>query len=140
MSIRHPINHIPQFSQRQIYQLLQTKGSRWLKSHVLFADRQIVVVNKPPDFVCQLNHMNTTSKVSVRVVTAFLLNKVNFLSSSTDARPWTAFSKVPTRLMFPFLNPDRIICVEDIKDWIPHSDPHPVHRLDKVRSEPRFAQ
>ncbi|KIM41979.1 hypothetical protein M413DRAFT_445167 [Hebeloma cylindrosporum] len=91
MSMRQSINHIPQISQRQIYRLLQTKGSHWLKSHVLFADRQILVVNKPPNFVCQLS---TTSKFDRRTT---------------------------------FLDP----VFQDIKDWIQHSDPHPVHRLDK---------
>jgi len=92
--MRRSISHIPQLSQREIYTLLQTKGSPWLKSHVVFADRKVVVVNKPPGFVCQLNHMKRKSWVDRHTA---------------------------------FLNP----VFEDIKEWIPHSDPHPVHRLDK---------
>ena len=69
-------------NQREIYQLLHTKGSHWLKTHVLFADRKIVVVNKPPDFVCQLNH-----KSKVSVVTAFLVDNNIIPSRSTDTLP-----------------------------------------------------
>src|SRR5438105_1589017 len=93
--MRHPISHIPQLSQREVYQLLQAKGSPWLKSHVLFADRKIVVVNKPPGFVCQLNHMKRKSKVCV--LSACLLDSITLLSRSTNALlSSTPFLKVLT--------------------------------------------
>ena len=41
--------------QEEIYTRLQQHGSFWLKKHVLFADRQLVVLNKPPGLICQRN-------------------------------------------------------------------------------------
>lgn len=44
------------------FRLLQERGSPWLKSRVLFADHQAIVLNKPPNFVCQLRR--PTAEVS----------------------------------------------------------------------------
>ncbi|KAF8811907.1 pseudouridine synthase [Phlegmacium glaucopus] len=38
-----------------IFRLLHERGSPWLKSKVLFADHQAIVLNKPPGLVCQLH-------------------------------------------------------------------------------------
>jgi len=43
-------------SQGEIYTRLRQRGSAWLKSHVLYADRQLVVLNKPPGLICQINN------------------------------------------------------------------------------------
>jgi len=43
-------------SQGEIYTRLRQHGSTWLKSHVLYADRQLVVLNKPPGLICQINN------------------------------------------------------------------------------------
>ena len=43
-------------SQGEIYTRLRLHGSAWLRSHVLYADRQLVVLNKPPDLVCQIDN------------------------------------------------------------------------------------
>jgi len=43
-------------SQSAIYNQLRQRGSTWLKKHVIYADRQIAVLNKPPGLVCQVDH------------------------------------------------------------------------------------
>ncbi|KAF8873162.1 pseudouridine synthase [Gymnopilus junonius] len=45
--------------QKDIYKLLQQRGSEWLKKHVVFADRQLVVLNKPPGVISQLGVSGT---------------------------------------------------------------------------------
>ncbi|PPQ66414.1 hypothetical protein CVT26_011283 [Gymnopilus dilepis] len=81
-------------SQQDIYRLLQQRGSAFLKQHVLFADRQVVILNKPPGIVSQLG---------------------------ASARGQKRESSTPLDPIF-----------SHIRRWIPNSDPHPVHRLDKA--------
>ncbi|KJA22658.1 hypothetical protein HYPSUDRAFT_66875 [Hypholoma sublateritium FD-334 SS-4] len=47
---------LTRLTQSDIYQRLQSVGSSWLKSHVLYADHKTVVLNKPAGLVCQLNN------------------------------------------------------------------------------------
>lgn len=37
------------------FRLLKERGSSWLRSKVLFADHRVIVLNKPPNLVCQLH-------------------------------------------------------------------------------------
>lgn len=47
---------IKRLAQPEIYRRLQSElGSAWLKKHVLFADSKMVVFNKPPNLICQLD-------------------------------------------------------------------------------------
>lgn len=48
-----------------VFRLLQERGSRWLKSTVLFADHQAVVLNKLPNLVCQLRRPTRDSDAEV---------------------------------------------------------------------------
>ena len=43
-------------TQAGIYSQLRQNGSDWLKKHVIYADRQLIVLDKPPGLVCQMNH------------------------------------------------------------------------------------
>jgi 23S rRNA-/tRNA-specific pseudouridylate synthase len=56
--------YVGRLTQRMIYDQLRAEGTPWLKKHVLYADRQVLVVNKPPGLVCQLDHKELTAKVS----------------------------------------------------------------------------
>lgn len=47
-------------SSSSIFRLLQEGGSPWLKSKVLYADHRAIVLNKPPDLVCQLRRPTGT--------------------------------------------------------------------------------
>ena len=42
--------------QAEMYARLRQIGSSWLKKSVVYADRQLIVINKPPGLICQLNH------------------------------------------------------------------------------------
>ncbi|KAF4611677.1 hypothetical protein D9613_003649 [Agrocybe pediades] len=59
---------IPKSSQRlsqtEIYNRLREVGTQWLKKHVLFADRQMIVVQKPPNLVCQVDGSLQTEKLA----------------------------------------------------------------------------
>ena len=60
-------------SQGEIYTQLRQHGSAWLKTHVLYADRQLVVLNKPPGIICQTNNTVTQESKNVMVNPLFLL-------------------------------------------------------------------
>ncbi|KAF5329473.1 hypothetical protein D9619_009127 [Psilocybe cf. subviscida] len=54
--------YVGRLTQRMIYDQLRAEGSPWLKKHVLYADRQVIVMNKPPGLICQLDHKESTAK------------------------------------------------------------------------------
>jgi hypothetical protein len=60
MSVLEAAKHL---SQSKIYQRLRTSGSPWLKAHVLYANDKVVVLNKPPELVCQLNNSGDKFRV-----------------------------------------------------------------------------
>ncbi|KAF8200324.1 pseudouridine synthase [Pholiota molesta] len=61
MSVSEAAKHLSQF---KIYQRLRTSGSPWLKAHVLYANDKVVVLNKPPELVCQLNNSGDKFRVT----------------------------------------------------------------------------
>ncbi|KAF9528804.1 pseudouridine synthase [Crepidotus variabilis] len=76
-----PTSNLKRLSQAEIYQSLRIKGSTWLKNHVLYADRQVVVLNKPPGLVCQLNHNVNERHEGTQDLMHYFRDIYNWLSS-----------------------------------------------------------
>ncbi|CAA7262684.1 unnamed protein product [Cyclocybe aegerita] len=47
---------VQRLTPRHIYKTVRERGSCWLKTHLLYADPHLIVLNKPPNVVCQVHH------------------------------------------------------------------------------------
>lgn len=120
------------------FKLLQERGSPWLKSKVLYADHRAIVLNKPPNFVCQLRRPTTDTGVCLSSCT-FMRNWVT--DSDTTPSVWSqgsfyGFNEVMngelSLMSFASQNLKKE-WLSDIKTSLNLNEgPYPVHRLDKV--------
>ncbi|KAF8957652.1 pseudouridine synthase [Flammula alnicola] len=85
---------VKRFTQREVYQRLHGYGSPWLKSHVLFADRQIVVLNKPPGLVSQVDRSHYARNSEYDLVTVF--EDIKRWFSASDPYPVHRLDKMTT--------------------------------------------
>lgn len=120
----------------QVFQSARTGTSYWARN-VVYADRSIIVLNKPAGLICQgseASSENVSELILGREVATITSRNPKILTNST-----TYFVVRTSLLMFGIHDARYLPCLIDVKNTFAlESLPYPVHRLDKACSRSRY--